>query len=606
VACVFQLPFFDRWFGFMDEGHVLLFADIVASGGELYRDATIYPLPGAFYLLAGAFGILEPSILLSRWIVVIQFSVFASLVFVLLRRLVSRGYAILGVFLILVYRAWAFPHWQIYSYSTTALLLLVISMLLLLRFFETGRRRALALAGLCFGLGVLCKQDYGAAFLLAMTFALAVHTLSLRAEQRQRFWPLFVWFIVPAALVGVATGLHFLRQGLLGDLTRFTVLNHFTGMTAFEYTTFPPLFPLFEQDPTLRSLAGPFKYMPGLMFTVDWEIIKEHPLLLDTAIYDAIMKAVFYGPYLLLLAGVIRQWRRRSALGDPSQRQSFLGELLLLSLGVAFILLVTFNRPQDYLHLAVLYWPLVCLAVVMAHGLLHERRRLTWVLTVLLLLPAGVAIAYTGHLLWGLRTMHSDLIPGERGGVYALPSEARLLTEVVDHIRSNSSHDEPVAVIPYFPILQFLADRRGPHRTSYIVWPFPEIPDRDRQIIDAMETMRTRLLIYNYTQFLNFPPLEDYAPELFAYLVENFEVERVFTFDAWGYKLGAFRRSAGPEAGVPLLAYDGVRTSLRVEPDGGPPRAVSPACLSASRRPRVCARQCRYIPFTGTPFHPSR
>ena len=55
VTFAFQLPFFDRWFSVMDEGHMLQFSDIVANGGLLYRDATSYPLPGSFYLLALAF-----------------------------------------------------------------------------------------------------------------------------------------------------------------------------------------------------------------------------------------------------------------------------------------------------------------------------------------------------------------------------------------------------------------------------------------------------------------------------------------------------------------------------------------------------------------------
>ena len=48
AALAVQLPFYDRWVSFMDEGHILAFADILAKGGELYRDATLYPLPGAF------------------------------------------------------------------------------------------------------------------------------------------------------------------------------------------------------------------------------------------------------------------------------------------------------------------------------------------------------------------------------------------------------------------------------------------------------------------------------------------------------------------------------------------------------------------------------
>ena len=50
-----QLPFFDRWFSAMDEGHILYFAELIRRGGQLYRDASVYPLPGAFELLALVF-----------------------------------------------------------------------------------------------------------------------------------------------------------------------------------------------------------------------------------------------------------------------------------------------------------------------------------------------------------------------------------------------------------------------------------------------------------------------------------------------------------------------------------------------------------------------
>ena len=46
VTLAFQLPFFDRWVNFMDEGHLLQFADMIASGAipvvrltEVFRQA---------------------------------------------------------------------------------------------------------------------------------------------------------------------------------------------------------------------------------------------------------------------------------------------------------------------------------------------------------------------------------------------------------------------------------------------------------------------------------------------------------------------------------------------------------------------------------------
>ena len=89
IAVAFQLPIFDRWFSHMDEGHMLLFSDLIAKGGELYRDATLYPLPGAFYLLAQFFKVFGSSILLSRWIVVLEFAAFVVMVWFLMRRFVS-------------------------------------------------------------------------------------------------------------------------------------------------------------------------------------------------------------------------------------------------------------------------------------------------------------------------------------------------------------------------------------------------------------------------------------------------------------------------------------------------------------------------------------
>ena len=42
-------------------------------------------------------------------------------------------------------------------------------------------------------------------------------------------------------------------------------------------------------------------------------------------------------------------------------------EFIVFAFGSTLILLVWLNRPQDYVHLAVLYWPLILLAVIHAH-----------------------------------------------------------------------------------------------------------------------------------------------------------------------------------------------------------------------------------------------
>jgi hypothetical protein len=557
AAFTVQLPFFDRFFSSMDEGHMLQFADLVANGGEIYRDATIYPLPGAFYFLALLFQVFEPSILMSRWVVVVEFAVFAALVYAWVRKLVPAPYAVAVFVLLICYRIWAFPHWQFYNYSTTAQLVLVTSLLLLLRYFEQRRQVWLLAAGFVFGLGVFCKQDYGAAALLTATTALIVH---VRSDPGERFWPLYARFVGCGALVGAAAALHFVREGILGDVIQLTVLNHFVGIASYEYSTFPPLLPLFEQSEAIRNSVGRWSFLPSILITADWDALRYSPLYTDTPLIDIAIKAFFYGPVLLVGAGGLRMWWIRGELGGP-RRARYLRELVLWLFAASLMLLVWLNRPQDWAHLSVLYWPLLCLVVVYTHALLAGRKRLAFWLLALGAIPAVVSLGYTARLAYGLRSAHDTRVEAPRAGIYVRASEAQLLEGVMDYVSKHSDPGEAVAVLPYFPIINFLTERPGPHRSAYIVWPFPEIPERDQRVIAALERDQTGVIIYNHTQFPAFPFMEDYAPELFAYLVDNYEIDRVFTYDVFGYKLSGLRRSPRATEGE-LLFPDQAATAL--------------------------------------------
>lgn len=548
-----QWPIVDRWFSAMDEGHMLQFADLVNRGGLLYRDATIYPLPGSFYLLAGVFRLFEPSILVSRWLVAVEFSLFVALSFALVRRIVRPAAAWSCVLALLVYRVWSFPHWHMYNYSTTSLLVLTASLLALVRHLESGSRRSLLASGLLFGLGVYCKQDYGAAALLASLACLAVAASSGPAESRGRVAASLAGFLLPAAGVGALAGLHFLSQGLLGQVIQFTVLNHFIGLSSYEYSPFPPLLPLFTQDPALRDPVGLHNNFPAIVGTVHGLAVMQSRWFTDTALYDTAIKALIFGPRLWIAASALRLWRIRDELGDPGGRPRYLTELALFAFAAAFMLLAALYRPQDYLHLAVLLAPLVWLGTVQADALWKARPRLARALAAAALLPALAVVGYSAWLFTQLRILHPAPLEQERGGVYVKPVEAQMIDDLVADARTHTRPDQPLAVMPYFSIVHFLAERDAPHGASYIVWPFPEYPDRDQRIIDAMQQTATPHVIWNFTQFPNFPPVSEYAPALFAYLVDHFEIERIFTYEAFGYDLAALRRQP-PAPGEPLLA----------------------------------------------------
>lgn len=575
-----QLPIFDRWYAHMDEGHVLMFADIIANGGEIYRDATIYPLPGAFYLLGYAFKMFGPSVILSRWIVVLAFSLFVPLVFVWMRRLVTPAWAFGAVLVLWIYRLWTFPHWQIYSYSSVALLLLLCSMMCILRFFHYGNLRVLAAAGLFFGMGVACKQDYGAALLFAAIVTLVVSARSVHDRSAPSSLQVLCAFILPGAGVGALLALYFFSRGILPDLLQQTVINHLRGLASFEYPEIPNLFPIFAQDPALRDTPGIFSYYPGIIFTVDIESLRKSFIFRETFLLDFILKVFFYGPYPLMMAGAFRLWRRREKLRRDAERFAYLNELLLYTFGFWILVVLTINKPQDYLHFAVVYWPFLCLILVYTQSVLRKRRMLMFVTAALMIVPVGATLAYSGRLMSRVRSVNSEFVHGERAGIYAKPAEAKLLEAIVEYVHEKTEPDEIVSVIPYFPMVQFLMDRMGPHRSSYIVWPFPEFEDRDQRIIAAMEEKDVRLIIYNFTQFVNFPLMSEFSPELFRYVVENYRMEHVFAFDFSGYRMAALVRDRSTPPGRLLIEDVANAGTLRIDAEIGPATALPPGARS--------------------------
>lgn len=573
----FQLPFFDRWYSFLDEGHVLMFADIVVKGGELYRDATIYPLPGAFYLLAYAFKALGASVILSRWIVVLEFCIFVPLVFLWLRRLIPPRWAYGAVVVLWFYRLWSFPHWQFYSYTTTALLFLLCALMCIVRFIETERDSFLIGAGLFLGIGAACKQDYAAALFLAASFTLTVHARSRRSVAE----PLLVrrvlaLFVVPGAAVGGLLALYFSVLGILPDLVEQTVLGHIKGLASFAYPEMPNLFPLFSQDPQLRDTLGFFSYFPGIVFSEDVGHVRSSYLYRETALLDFLLKLFYYAPYFLTAAGTVRAWRRRGMLRDAFARERYLVELMLLTFALGITLVLTVNRPQDYVHFAVVYWPFLCLALIYLQDFLRPRKMLAWGVAASMFLPVGYAGAYSYRLVKNLRQINSELISGERAGIYATRTDGLLLAEIVDYVQANTRPDERVAVIPYFPIVQFLMDRLGPHRSSYIVWPYPDFEDRDARIIRAMDAWDVEIVIYNFTQFINFPLMSEYSPELFEYVVDHYQMERVFSYDYSGYKLAALRREREELPGHPILNSVARVGDLFIDHEMGPDEPLPP------------------------------
>ncbi|UCE86778.1 MAG: hypothetical protein JSU66_03310, partial [Deltaproteobacteria bacterium] len=384
--------------------------------------------------------------------------------------------------------------------------------------------------------------------------------------------PLLAWLNAPALLVGALTAGYFASQGLLVEMLRQTAWNHLAGIASFEYSSLPPILPLFQQDPGLRDPYGVSVYAPAIVFTSDWTGVMKSPLFNETSLYEIGIKGFFYAPYAIAALGGVRLFRARRALREPARRVGYLCEFALHAF--ATLLLLSLNKPKDYVHMAILYWPFLCLLLVYGYALARARRALVPLMLAVLLVPAGPALGYTARLAWQLRAEHGAPLRSERGGIYVTASQAELVDGLVAYIQEHTEPDDPIAVFPYYPMVYFLADRRGPHPGSYLIWPVAEFEDRDRVIIEALEDTRTDLVIYHFTQWNQFPRVDAYAPELFGYLVDGFEIDRVFSETGWGYVFAALRRSAGPPQGDPIIDAGDAGLTVRIERPGEPPRLV--------------------------------
>jgi hypothetical protein len=300
----------------------------------------------------------------------------------------------------------------------------------------------------------------------------------------------------------------------------------------------------------------------------------------ETFLWDLAIKALFWGPYLYAGGALLRVALRWQALRDPALRADALREAGLALL--AALLVFTLHKPKDWVHMAVMYWPLLCLMAVHLDALARARPRLWRSAAVALALPSVLLAGYTLFLGWRLVERHDTPLPAERaGGLRVSADEARVIGGAVDYVTAHSEPGSRVAVLPYFPLINFLAERDAPHRSAYILWPLEEVPGREAQIAAALDAAPDQPVIYHFTQWVQFPDMQSFAPDLFSHLVEHYRIAQVFTDDGWGYMLAALERGPDETGGVPLFADDLAGARLGVEASDGTRHPVAPERLDA-------------------------
>lgn len=556
VTLVYPLFFFDRWIGLLDEGYVHAIAADINRGDLLYGDIYVdNPFPGAFHLLAFWFRLFETSVLSSRYLAVFGFAIYVAAFFRILRAMVSRPWALLFVVFLLAYRIWAFPHWQVYSYSLASAALITLAAALATHFWESGSRAGLFLAGLVAGGAILCKQDYG----LGVTGGLGLAMLLLPFLRREGLDPWHTFVLRPAifgmgALAVLLAGL--LMLGMDGVLVEFytqAVLQPLRGATSFNpYPRLPDIFPFWSQDPVFRSQIG--HYFPAILVTLFWGPISNGWILRETAIWEIGLKVVFWTP-LWSFAVALVLWMGRS-LGVGGRRHPLAPARFLL-LGLAGGFLLAFPPPRDWTHLMMILPPQVALLTVlladMQSRLPRSIRPAVWWTSVSLV---GLLMVSSLFLALELRRQMTIAIDSPRAGVYADRQNGPILNQILGWAREGEV-SEFLPVYPLQPMIPFLAAREvagGFH----VIWPVQEA-GRDAKIIADLEQHQVPRIVYSLSQYAHLGSFQENAPDLYRYLVDNFAIDRVFTDEPMGpLLLGLLRES--PQLGVSLLDLDPVPT----------------------------------------------
>lgn len=548
AAILFQLPIFDRWLALLDEGYLLQIANDLNRGQILYRDVAVdAPFPLAFELLAAWLRLAGTSVFAARVLAVLFFALYAAATYRVSREVLRRSGALAFAGLILCYRLWAFPHWQFYSYSLVSASLALTAAATLAAAIQRRSPVLRIAGGALLGLAICAKQDYGG--MISIAFGL----LFLLLPWLQGTRPSMVRALGPAmqvtfgALLAVLpTIARYAWHGALPAMIDQTLFFPFAVMNQFDYTRLPDIFPLFAQDPALRQQIG--SYIPSLPATLWWKECEDclfsgigtGYLYTRTPLIDVTLKLLYWFPLAITALAFAMTGRRVWQEKNATLSRQTCGQLIVVTLALGF--LAAFNKPRDWVHLMMIYPPvLLAGAMVLGRALDHApsfaNRGAKAVVTLGMLTISALSIA----MIVDMRRAFDHPLGGPRGHIFVDRQNGPLVDEILSWQRENVPPGVPLPAYPTHPSIAFLAEREtvgGFH----VIWPL-QGEERDGKIIADIENRRVEHLVFSISQWGHLGSFEATAPELFNYLVENFEISRTFSNETAGPILLALEHS---------------------------------------------------------------
>ena len=533
AALAIQLPIYNRWISLLDESAILQIADQLNDGDVMYRDAVHVAFPGIFYLTAGLFRLFGPSMLVGRCLMVVVFTAIVVLVYLLARTVAGRA-AALGVGLLTVgYRVWAFPHWQMLSYTSVAVLLLMLAVLVA----AIGIRRPHpvwpVVVGLVVGVAAVFKQDcsaFAAVGLAGFTFVDGFSGRPLRSSVYRA-----ATFGAAAAVAPALAVLAFAPAGLVGEMLWQTIWFPLVRQPVWaptigeglQYIGFPPLWPPFGHSKVIRW-DGFFSYFPSLVLDFSYLTILRSRLYQETVLPELFVRIVYVLPYavlgVLIAREGVRSWRYHRDAAPPPAHVRHLW--LLLFFGAAMI--ASFSRPRDLVHLMILYLPTVILLAVLAEMLAGSSGR--WRRRLVLSTFGGIVVVVlvlSFHVAWLARRFYDSPLTSPRAGIRVNEDTAVALNPLIEMLAGGEGPAAPLAALPYNPVLNFLAGR--PLATRFFaLLPLEEFADRQEQMIADLSRDPRTDAVYSFSHLVAIPRPQEYAPKLFGTLADRYRLGTVF------------------------------------------------------------------------------
>ncbi len=500
LGLAYQLCLFREGVGLIDEGHLANAARRVAAGETLYRDVyTVYP-PASFHVVAWLFELFGTNLFVLRGFHIALTLALSALVFIAGRRFMETPFAWLAGALV------AATGWHVIlegcHYAYLYGVFPMAALLLLARADADGRLdrgRPIAIGALA-GVSLSFRLEPFVGLALA-----GASVVVLREGFGRRALSRLAWLVVGTLLVVVPIGLYFAAHGAFADLFLAVFWTSFGQyLQGGEFNLPMPAFEWLPIEWSRRGLRHLF---------VSWEF--RLPVLL----------------YALTVAEVaLSAWRRRrSSIGEPPIAAELLARLALALFGAVLYLRAT--GRSDYYHLAPVLFPAYLLGV---DWIARAWRR--WVpLRMYALAYPLAALVLASSLALHQFDLAVDRAFDAADEVEVVPGGPRIeradqLDDLVADVRARTRPGEAIVVLPWYPIVYFLAERVNPTKFD---WLFPGYLTSDAAVagfLDEIDRSDTRVVVYSPISIdgRTDRSLASFAPEIDRYLRRRFQPIRRF------------------------------------------------------------------------------